>query len=811
MKRWFNRLKVSQKLMLICIFFVMPDSLMLYFFITGINANIRFAQLEQKGNEYQRPLEELLELIPQHGALAQTAAAGEPSSQEQLARKQAQIDAAFGALEAVDARLGAELQFTDQALAKRKREHYRVRTVKAEWRELKTHWAHLQPQACAEQHLHLVADVRMMITHAGDMSNLILDPELDSYYLVDVTLLALPQTQDRLAAVMTLGAAILNRQTISNPERQQMAIYATLLKEDDLDRITSSLQTSLNANPDFYEGSADFQARVPPASKEYAAAAERFIGLTTRLFGSEKLDVTAKDYLAAGEEARAASFKLWRIADQELDTLLQQRIEYYQHRRAKSLMVAALAVLAAINLVTFITRSISGPLRQQAAELNLANNTLQAEIAERSRAEAQLRRSEVQLATAQIIAGIGSWEWDVPSSKMIWSDENYRIHGFEPQQFEVTYQASLQYLHPEDRARSDRTIQRALQQGKPFSFEQRIVRPDGTTRIIAQRGDVLFGLDGRTTKMFGTAQDITEQKHVAEELEKMHKQLLETSRQAGMAEVATGVLHNVGNVLNSLSVSVTLVGGQLRRSDVANLRRATAILREKNGCLAQYLTTDPKGKLLPEFLGAAADQLAEDQTRMVAEMDSVTKHIEHIKQIVTMQQSYAKVSGAFENLPVASLVEDALQMNAAAFSRHQVAVVREISQDVPPVCVDRHKVLQILINLFSNAKYAMEAQNTRNKQLVVRVESAAPDRVKIIVRDNGVGIAPDHLVKIFTSGFTTKKDGHGFGLHSGANAAREIGGRLTAQSEGVGLGASFTLELPAAAPKNPSLTAQGES
>ena len=375
MRRWFNRLKVSQKLMLICIFFVIPDSLMLYFFITTINANIQFAQMEQKGNEYQRPLEELLELIPQHGMLAPAAVAGEPQFREQLAKKQSQIDAAFRALEAVDARLGVELQFTDEGLAKHKREHYRVRTVKAEWQELKTHLAQLQPKACAEQHLHLIADVRMMITHAGDMSNLILDPELDSYYLVDVTLMTLPQTQDRLAAVMALVGDILNRQTFSNPERQQMAIYATLLKESDLDEITGSVQTSLHANVDFYGGSTNLQARVPPAFKEYSAAAGQFISLTTRLVDSEKIDMTAKDYLAAGNKARDASFKLWKIADEELDTLLQQRIEYYQHRRAKSLMVAALAVLAAITLVTFITRSISGPLRQQAAELNLANKT----------------------------------------------------------------------------------------------------------------------------------------------------------------------------------------------------------------------------------------------------------------------------------------------------------------------------------------------------------------------------------------------------------------------------------------------------
>ena len=176
-----------------------------------------------------------------------------------------------------------------------------------------------------------------------------------------------------------------------------------------------------------------------------------------------------------------------------------------------------------------------------------------------------------------------------------------------------------------------------------------------------------------------------------------------------------------------------------------------------------------------------------------------------------MQQSYAMVSGAFENLPVASLVEDALQMNAAAFERHRVRVIREIAPDVPTVCVDRHKVLQILINLFSNAKYAMEARNQPEKVLLIRVERAAPARVRISVRDNGIGIAPDHLMKIFNHGFTTKKNGHGFGLHSGANAAREIGGSLTAQSEGVGQGASFILELPATTPKAAGLTAQGKS
>jgi signal transduction histidine kinase len=322
---------------------------------------------------------------------------------------------------------------------------------------------------------------------------------------------------------------------------------------------------------------------------------------------------------------------------------------------------------------------------------------------------------------------------------------------------------------------------------------------DGRTVWIRESGTVLVE-KGQPVAMRGIFQDVTRQKLDAQQLDKLNRQLMDTSRQAGMAEVATGVLHNVGNVLNSVSVSATLVADRLRRSKVDKLRQATALLREQNGHLVEFLTTDPKGKLLPEYLGTVADQLAGEQTKLITLMTTVSQHIEHIKEIVAMQQSYAKVSGVYETLAIAGLVEDALRMNAAAFDRHHIDLVREFDEKIPAVCVDRHKVLQILINLFRNAKYAMAARSGNDKRIVIRVGMAAPDRVKITVGDNGVGIAPDHLNSIFNHGFTTKKDGHGFGLHSGANAAKEMGGTLTAHSDGPGQGAEFTLELPVAAP-----------
>jgi PAS domain S-box-containing protein len=378
------------------------------------------------------------------------------------------------------------------------------------------------------------------------------------------------------------------------------------------------------------------------------------------------------------------------------------------------------------------------------------------------------------------------------------SRQSKDILGYQPQMWLDQPNFWEEKLHPQDSAKTIRTGHELAARAQPYTHEYRMLAADGRTVWIRESGTVLVE-KGQPVAIRGIFLDVTRQKLDAEQLDKLNRQLMGTSRLAGMAEVATGVLHNVGNVLNSVSVAATVVTERLRRSKLANLRRATTVMREQNGQLAQFLTTDPKGKLIPEYLATVADQLAGEQTKLIAKMDSVGQHIEHIKEIVAMQQTYAKVSGVYESLAVVALVEDALRMNEAAFDRHGIDLVREFAENMPLVRVDRHKVLQILINLLRNAKYAMDAQNGHVKRLVARVGLAAPDRVRITIADNGVGIAAEHLTRIFNHGFTTKKDGHGFGLHSGANAAKEMGGTLTAHSDGPGKGAEVTLELPIAA------------
>jgi C4-dicarboxylate-specific signal transduction histidine kinase len=275
--------------------------------------------------------------------------------------------------------------------------------------------------------------------------------------------------------------------------------------------------------------------------------------------------------------------------------------------------------------------------------------------------------------------------------------------------------------------------------------------------------------------------------------------LLAVSRQAGMAEVATGVLHNVGNVLTSVNVSANLAVGLVQNSKFSSLEKVAAILEEKRGHWDAFFSTDPKGRLVPDFLIQLTGRLRAERAGQLGELESLTKHIGHIKNIISMQQRYAKVSGILEKVPVEELVEDGLQINAEALSRHGVEVERRFAP-VPPVVADKHKVLQILVNLLRNAKYAVEHSPGPIKKVIVSILAPSDKRVHIQIQDTGVGIAPENLNRIFAHGFTTKQDGHGFGLHSSALAAKEMGGALRAQSDGLGRGALFTLELPVAPP-----------
>ena len=289
--------------------------------------------------------------------------------------------------------------------------------------------------------------------------------------------------------------------------------------------------------------------------------------------------------------------------------------------------------------------------------------------------------------------------------------------------------------------------------------------------------------------------EVTERKQAEEKLAAAQQQLIETSRQAGMAEIATGVLHNVGNVLNSVNVSATLVANQVNNSQAAGLEKATELINTHQESLSTFFQEDPRGKQLPKYLTLLSQHLQKEREEVSSEITSLLKNISHIKEIVSLQQSYAKISGVREMLQVEDLMEDAIRINKARINESNVKITQEYTP-MDLVGIDRQKVLQILVNLIKNAADALKESGIIPAVITVRTSLLDNKRVRMEVADNGVGISAENLTRIFAHGFTTKKEGHGFGLHSGALAAKELGGSLVAESDGPGKGSTFILELP---------------
>ncbi len=321
--------------------------------------------------------------------------------------------------------------------------------------------------------------------------------------------------------------------------------------------------------------------------------------------------------------------------------------------------------------------------------------------------------------------------------------------------------------------------------------------PDGHITWVLTTKLPLRNDQGEVIGTFGISKDVTESKQMESALDKTRRELMESSRLAGMAEVATGVLHNVGNVLNSLNVSAAVIATRLHQSKADSLTKVGELLRNNATDIGAYLTSDPKGKLVPGFIESLARHFSEDRAHLLKEIEMLQKNVDHIKEIVAMQQTYATMVGVIEPLQAATLMEDALRMNSAALVRHDVRVVRDFAP-VPPILGEQSKALQILVNMISNAKYAATEGAKADKIITLRIAPGTTGRAQLIVEDNGIGIRQDNLTRIFGHGFTTKPTGHGFGLHSSANAAMEMKGTLTARSEGVGKGATFILDLPVA-------------
>ena len=332
-----------------------------------------------------------------------------------------------------------------------------------------------------------------------------------------------------------------------------------------------------------------------------------------------------------------------------------------------------------------------------------------------------------------------------------------------------------------------------LRQKKDIVKESRYKRKDGTMFFVETSLKLVS--QEKQDYIIAIARDITERKRAEATLKTAQEKLLETAREVGMAEVATGVLHNVGNVLNSVSVTAESIQKRVRNSKICYLGDVVSLLDQHREELGTFIATEERGKKLPAFLANLSKELVDEQSRCLEALEALTKHVQHVGDIIQLQQSHSKTKGLIEPTSIAELVEDTLQINSEALTRNNVDVRREVT-DLPTVLLDRHKVLQMLTNLISNAIYALSKSGRDDKVLKISVAEPKEGFIRIDVCDNGIGIPKENLTRIFEHGFTTKKKGHGFGLHSTALSANELNGSIRVHSDGPGKGAVFTIELP---------------
>ncbi|HET9473725.1 MAG TPA: MHYT domain-containing protein [Steroidobacteraceae bacterium] len=450
---------------------------------------------------------------------------------------------------------------------------------------------------------------------------------------------------------------------------------------------------------------------------------------------------------------------------------------------AGTIGLVALGILG-LTLITAVYDShLLSQTRQDAQRLEQVN--------------AALQHGKNLLALATRAAGISSWELDIASRKTLWTEneiESLRAAGVDNR---LQPNAVIAMTHPEDRQVMFDAINAAVAENREVcAFRFRVQPPDADSIYLEAHARIFCGADGKPERILGVSWDVTDQVLQEERKQDLQLQLRDASRDASMAEVATGVLHSVGNVLNSLGVSASLMQTQLRDSRVTNVQRVASMLNEHGADVGKFLADDERGKQLPAYLAQLGEHLNAENQRLQAEASAIAAHVGHIRNIVAAQQTYARRGGVTEAIDVAELLDNAVAIHFADMT--DVSIRRDY-EPLVPLTFDRHKLIQILGNLLSNARHALKARTHGARQLALRIRRQEPGSIAIEVQDSGVGIEQGVLQRLFEFGFTTKKDGHGFGLHTSAILAKELAGELTAFSDGPGQGARFVLRLPAAA------------
>lgn len=397
-------MSILQRLLIISGSFLLPISVLLYFTIDGIQDRIDFAALEKQGNNFQRPLEKILRSLINHKNAALVVLGGDNTAITTTSKEETLLDSGVRALEANGKAFGASLDFTVEGLAKRKREEANIDNFARKWDQVRKSWQTMTPDACKAEHDNLIKIIRLMITHLGDTSNLILDPDLDSFYMVDVSLVALPQAQERISTLISIYNSMVKNAGKNQDDKLAMAAQITLFQQNDLDRVMSSLETAMNEDNNFYGKSESLHKNIPAPMEKFKKSGDNFIKLLGTLKDAN-LSMVNPQVIQVGNEALEDSFGLWDVCSSELEVLLDKRINKFKNDRLYSLLLSALALSLSFLLVWYIGKGITVPIRSSSERLEkLAKGDLASVVEIKGQGEL----GSMSLSLSKAISGMNS-------------------------------------------------------------------------------------------------------------------------------------------------------------------------------------------------------------------------------------------------------------------------------------------------------------------------------------------------------------------------------------------------------------------
>ncbi len=748
-----DRLRYPHKFALISFFFALPLALAFYFYLSETGEKIDFARREMQGNAYLRPLQKLVEQLPQSMSLADAFLRNEEFAVEHLPNKQAEIDEIMGVQQQVDSEQGDLLALSDQA-----------RVIRADWDDMKKHLPSLTPAISNDLHRKLQADVLSLMSAAGDASNLILDPDLDTYYTMDALLLKLPESLDILSNIRLFVAGHAG-QSLTPEQRASLVTQAGIVQAN-LDKLKKGMKVAFANNP-----GGTLKAGLDGPLAQYYSAEENLLREISRQADKDRLDSDLNSFHSLSAAALFSNSRLWVQGSVELDKLLAARIKGFQQRRDMLLLLS----LGAVLLVTWLWAGFYLSVMRTVANLKTAANRMRdnqdgvtvtldnrdelAEVAQAFNAVGQaLAQSGKKYRGIVENSVTGIFQTTPDGSYLTANPALARMYGYDSAEElidGVNNIGSQLYLAP---GRREEFTQLMAQKGVISDFESEIRRKDGSTIWISENVRLIRDGAGNPLHYEGMVQDITAKIRAQEELQQA-KKAAEAANDA-KSEFLANMSHEIRTPMNAILGFSELLHG---------------------------LVQDPRQK---SYLSAIASS---GKTLLTI--------INDILDLSKIEAGHMELE--YESLSVGTVLQEIRQIFAQKAEQKDLDLLLEIDPTMPAgLLLDEVRLRQILINVVGNAIKFTESGHVKIiARSLVRHDPAGKIGLLLEVEDSGIGIPESEQQRIFESfsqqsGQSQRKyGGTGLGLTITRRLVEMMHGTVSVHSRH-GSGTTFRIEFP---------------